>query len=157
MTDAEERTAAVVGPSAVSGGESRAPETADEAAQPEPPAEPDLRDPALFLNRELSLLKFQARVLDEARDPRNPLLERLKFLGIVGSNLGEFFMVRIAGLKQQVRAGVTDPSGDGRTPAETLAEAREGAFDLMKEAREVYADVARELWGSEADEVWNDV
>ena len=83
----------------------------------------DLRDPSLFLNRELSLLKFQARVLDEARDPRNPLLERLKFLGIVGSNLGEFFMVRVAGLKQQVRAGVTERSGDGRTPGETLTEA----------------------------------
>jgi polyphosphate kinase len=105
----------------------------------------DLRDPALFLNRELSLLKFQARVLDEARDRRNPLLERLKFLGIVGSNLGEFFMVRIAGLKQQVRAGVTERSGDGRTPAETLAEAREGAFGLMRQAREVYAELLPEL------------
>jgi polyphosphate kinase len=105
----------------------------------------DLRDPALFLNRELSLLKFQARVLDEARDRRNPLLERLKFLGIVGSNLGEFFMVRVAGLKQQVRAGVTERSGDGRTPAETLAEARERAFELMRQAREVYADLLPEL------------
>ena len=100
------------------------PGAADELAQAEPPAGPDLRDPTLFLNRELSLLRFQARVLDEARDERNPLLERLKFLGIVGSNLGEFFMVRIAGLKQQVRAGVVERSGDGMTPAETLAEAR---------------------------------
>ena len=108
-------------------------------------ADAGLRDPALYINRELSLLKFQARVLDEARDARNPLLERLKFLGIVGSNLGEFFMVRIAGLKQQVRAGVTERSGDGRTPAETLAEAREGAFELMRQAREVYADLVPQL------------
>jgi polyphosphate kinase len=105
----------------------------------------DLRDPALFLNRELSLLKFQERVLDEARDPRNPLLERLKFLGILGSNLGEFFMVRIAGLKQQVQAGVVDPSGDGRTPAETLNEAREAAFVLMRQAREAYSSLVSEL------------
>ncbi|HJW76491.1 MAG TPA: polyphosphate kinase 1 [Thermoleophilia bacterium] len=146
MTNAGERSiAAVAGAPMAAADAPAAAETREEAAHGEPPAEPDLRDPALFLNRELSLLKFQARVLDEARDPRNPLLERLKFLGIVGSNLGEFFMVRIAGLKQQVRAGVTERSGDGRTPAETLAEAREGGFELMRQAREVYADLAREL------------
>ena len=71
-------------------------------------ADADLRDPALYVNRELSLLDFFERVLDEARDPRNPLLERVKFLAILGSNLGEFFMVRVAGLRQQVEAGVTD-------------------------------------------------
>jgi polyphosphate kinase len=117
----------------------------DDSTDQETQPDVDLRDPALFLNRELSLLKFQARVLDEARDPRNPLLERLKFLGIVGSNLGEFFMVRIAGLKQQVRAGVTERSADGRTPAETLAEARVGAFELMTQARDVYADLLPRL------------
>ena len=57
-----------------------------------------LDDPDLYLDRELSLLKFQERVLEEARDPHNPLLERVKFLSILGSNLGEFFMVRVAGL-----------------------------------------------------------
>ena len=64
---------------------------------PGPPA-PPLDDPSLYLNRELSLLAFQARVLEEAQDEQNPLLERVKFLSIVGSNLDEFFMVRVAGL-----------------------------------------------------------
>ena len=73
----------------------------------------DLRDPALFVNRELSLLDFLERVLEEARDDDNPLLERVKFLAIVGSILGEFFMVRVAGLRQQVAAGVTEISADG--------------------------------------------
>ncbi|RMG34348.1 MAG: hypothetical protein D6720_09595, partial [Gammaproteobacteria bacterium] len=62
----------------------------------------DLRDPSLYLNRELTWLAFNRRVLHEAEDERNPLLERLKFLAIVSSNLDEFFMKRIGGLKQQV-------------------------------------------------------
>lgn len=66
----------------------------------------DLSDPSLYLNRELSMLAFQRRVLEEARDERNQPLERVKFLAILSSNLGEFFMVRIAGLHQQVEAGV---------------------------------------------------
>jgi polyphosphate kinase len=108
-------------------------------------AEPDLADPALYINRELSLLKFQARVLEEARDPRNPLLERVKFLGILGSNLGEFFMVRIAGLKQQVEAGISEPAADGMTPAEQLDAARAEAFRLMQESRQTFADLVPEL------------
>ena len=74
--------------------------------QPEAPAVPiDLRDPSLYLNRELSWLEFNRRVLHEALDSRTPLLERLKFLAIFSSNLDEFFQVRVAGLKQQVAAG----------------------------------------------------
>jgi polyphosphate kinase len=77
---------------------------------------PDLRDPALYLNRELSWLEFNRRVLHEAADPRTPLLERLKFLGIFSSNLDEFFQVRVAGLKQQAAAGIVERTADGMTP-----------------------------------------
>jgi len=103
-----------------------APRAASTAGDPR-----DLSDPALYVNRELSLLEFQRRVLDEALDERTPLLERVKFLAIVGSNLDEFFMVRVAGLKQQVSAGVLDLSADGRTPVEQLAVVRKAATALL--------------------------
>jgi polyphosphate kinase len=96
----------------------------------------DLDDPKLYINRELSLLEFQRRVLEEARDPRNPLLERVKFLAILGSNLDEFFMVRVAGLKKQLDAGIIDLPPDGMTPAEQLAAIRKFAQQLMHQARE---------------------
>jgi polyphosphate kinase len=78
-------------------------------------------DPALFFNRELSWLAFNRRVLEEAQDPTQPLLERLKFLAIFGSNLDEFMMIRYAGLKDQVAAAVSERSPDGMTPKEQLA------------------------------------
>ncbi len=82
----------------------------------------DLDDPALYLNRELTWLAFNRRVLHEAEDSRTPLLERLKFLAIVAANLDEFFMKRIGGLKQQVAAGVQQRTVDGRTPHEQIRE-----------------------------------
>jgi len=81
---------------------------------------PDLRHPSLYLNRELSWLEFNSRVLHEAEDARTPLLERLKFLGIFSSNLDEFFQVRVAGLKQQVAARYGERTADGMTPEEQL-------------------------------------
>jgi len=81
-----------------------------------------LANPHLFLNRHFSWLQFNERVLEEARDPKNPLLERVKFLAITASNLDEFVEVRVAGLLQQVEHGIQDPGPDGRKPREVLTE-----------------------------------
>jgi polyphosphate kinase len=110
------------------------------AVDPPTPAivkvDPELNAPELFLNRELTWLAFNRRVFEQAFDERNPLLERVKFLAITASNLDEFFMKRIGGLKQQVVAGLHDLTVDGRTPhqqiAECLAQARE--FDAQQRA-----------------------
>jgi polyphosphate kinase len=96
----------------------------------------DLDNPSLYINRELSHLEFQRRVLEEARDPAHPLLERVKFLSILGSNLDEFYMVRVAGLMQQVENGVTEPGLDGRSPAETLQAIDGSVRGLLNEAYE---------------------
>jgi polyphosphate kinase len=104
------------------------------------PQAPDLHSPEYYANRELSLLEFQRRVLEEAQDESNPLLERVKFLAIVGSNLDEFFMVRVAGLKKQVDAGVVDYPPDGMSPAQQLAEIRKVSFQLMVLGRECLRD-----------------
>jgi polyphosphate kinase len=97
------------------------------------PTELPLDDPSLYFNRELSLLEFQSRVLEEAQDPRNHLLERVKFLSIVCSNLDEFFMVRIAALKQKLTAGTHDISIDGRTVTQQLAAVRASIGQLTKQ------------------------
>ena len=84
----------------------------------------DLEDPGLYFNRELSWLEFNARVLALAEDDSVPLLERLRFTGIASNNLDEFFMVRVAGLHDQIDAGIETPLQDGRTPLQTIAEIR---------------------------------
>jgi polyphosphate kinase len=96
---------------------------------PAPTTIPDIP----YLNRELSWLAFNARVLHEARDPRTPLLERLKFLAIFSSNLDEFYMVRVAGLRRQVASGVVQPPPDGLTPQEQLARIRSEVATLLVE------------------------
>jgi polyphosphate kinase len=96
-----------------------------------------LSDPALYLNRELSLLAFQRRVLEEASDPDNALLERVKFLSIFGSNLDEFFMVRVAGLTQKVEANSQDIGVDGRTPSQQIEAIRQEVTQLLSEAYEL--------------------
>src|ERR1035438_4973887 len=94
----------------------------------------DLKDPALYVNRELSLLAFQRRVLEEAEDETNPLLERVKFLSILGSNLDEFFMVRVAGLAAQLEAGSLEAGADGMSPRAQLVAIRREVKRLLAEA-----------------------
>ncbi len=112
-----------------------------ESADAEDLARPGRRTPEsfpaqeLYFNRELSLLEFQRRVLEEARDHGNPLLERVKFLAIFGSNMDELFMVRVGGLLLQNAARVAEFSTDGLTPAEQLAAVRKLALELMTEGR----------------------
>ena len=101
---------------------------------------PDLNDPSLYLNRELSHLEFQRRVLEEARDRRNPLLERVKFLSILASNIDEFFMVRVAGVMQQIENGVQETGMDGRGPAETLDAIRAAVLRLVNGAYEFFRE-----------------
>ena len=98
-----------------------------------------------YINRELSWLEFNARVLHEARDERNPLLERVKFLAIFAGNLDEFFQVRVAGLRQQVEAGKVARSPDGRTAEEQLAAARERVLELVADHSAIFVDVRRTL------------
>jgi polyphosphate kinase len=109
-----------------------APRSSD--SRPEPP----LDAPSLYINRELSWLEFNARVLAEAESPATPLFERLKFLGIVASNLDEFFMVRVAGLKQQTLNQVVELPPDGATPAEQLAAISQRAHELVEASYRIW-------------------
>src|SRR6202035_355580 len=104
-----------------------------------------LDDPSLYINRELSLLAFQRRVLEEAEDDRNPLLERVKFLSILGSNLNEFFMVRVAGLVSQMDAGITDSGPDGMPPRAQLIAIRREIKRLSADAYKCLAGLHAEL------------
>src|SRR5215210_4557204 len=108
-------------------------------AVPLPPA--GLDDPSLYINRELSWLEFNRRVLEEAQDQGVPLLERLKFLAIFSANLDEFFMVRVGGLLQKVHAGITRSSGgDKMLPTDQLERAAQTVGELVQEQYRVLTE-----------------
>ena len=124
------------------------PRAKQNGAKMDPPPAPDtaiesqdhaaLKGPEHYFNRELSLLEFQGRVLEEAADSDNPLLERVKFLAILGSNLDEFFMVRVAGLMQQVASGSAEASIDGRPPALQIQLIRDKVRQIAKQAQDLW-------------------
>ena len=106
----------------------------------------EIAKPQYYNNRELSWLAFNERVLEEAEDTNNPLLERMKFLAIFSSNLDEFFMVRVAGLQDQIRAGYHKPENkSGLTPKEQLAKIAERTQALVRRQTEVYRHLVHEL------------
>ncbi len=131
---------------------------ADRGPAPDATTEPETSRPEYHLNRELTWLNFNFRVLHEAEDARTPLLERLKFVSIVSSNLDEFFMKRIGGLKQQVGAGLHNRTVDGRTPAEQIAECSALVRVLELRKRAVFLELVDRL--AERDIVitaWDDL
>lgn len=118
------------------------PQTDPETAVDTRPAAIVAAGPARFLNRELSWLAFNSRVVEEADNPRHPLLERVRFLSISASNLDEFHSVRVAGLIGQAKAGVTRHSADGRTPAQQLVEIRYRTDKLLADQQRVWRDLS---------------
>src|SRR5262249_14194666 len=105
--------------------------------------EPERINPALYLDRELSWIAFNQRVLEEAQDPRNPLLERVKFLAIFSSNLDEFFMIRVSGLKKQLQSGVNRRAPSGLLPSEQFHAVRVAILPQLAERERLFHDELR--------------
>ncbi len=116
-------------------------------------AVPALNDPALYLNREISWLAFNARVLGEAQDQTQPLLERVKFIAITHTNLDEYYMVRVSGLQQQVAAGMTDVSPDGMTSVEQLTRLRARVGPMLADAARLFEGALRPELGAAGIEI----
>ncbi len=125
----------------------RSPRKATPVARRKPAAAINLDAPELYLNRELTWLEFNRHVLHMAADDATPLLERVKFLAIVSSNLDEFFMKRIGGLKQQIAAGIRTPAVDGRTPLEQLRESHTVVREIHVEQNRIYRELHELLRG----------
>src|SRR3989454_5985627 len=102
-----------------------------EVLQEDVPQEKRFSDPQNFINRELSWLEFNRRVLEEAQDPTQPLIERVKFLTIFSSNLDEFFEIRVAGIKQQIESETSDLGPDGLSPTETFNTIQRTVHELV--------------------------